>query len=109
MEMLDRFGWQRVDREQILEIRQRLSHLETMTWSSILVSAKKQNHSVEVYKIIPEAQAWLAEREILLDKITLLHCSNKEVIWGYLAENGVFVLLWWDPLHQVYPVEKKHT
>ena len=109
MEMRDQFGWHLLDREKLLEVRERLANLETMTWSAILIEGRKKNHSVEIDTIISEAQDWLNDHEILLDKITVLHLSNKEVVWGYLAENGVFVLLWWDPLHQVCPSHKKHT
>jgi hypothetical protein len=34
--------------------------------------------------------------------------SSKKRIWGY-KQKGIFYLVWWDPTHEIYPVEKKHT
>lgn len=70
---------------------------------------RRQNHSVDTDQLIPEAQQWLESHKILEDKITLLRLSGRERVWGYLAENGVFVLLWWDPSHEICPSLKKNT
>ena len=37
-----------------------------------------------------------------LDDVVSLRLSGPERVFGYL-DNGVLVLLWWDPLHQVCP------
>lgn len=102
MEMVDPFGWHTVEAPVLLRIRERLAHFESMTWEEILVRAKKQNHSIEVADLCTEAQRRLEERRILLDKVVSLRLSAKERVFGYL-ENGVLVLLFWDPLHQVCP------
>lgn len=102
MEMADPFGWHTIEAPMLLHIRERLAYFESMTWEEILVRAKKQNHSIDVSDLCTEAQRRLDERCILLDKVVSLRLSAKERVFGYL-ENGVLVLLFWDPLHQVCP------
>jgi hypothetical protein len=102
MELVDPFGWHRVDGTTLQYVRNRLAQFETMTWSEILVQAKKQNHSIEVTDLCKEARRRLEERRFLLDEVVSLRLSGKERVFGYL-ENGVLVLLWWDPDHQVCP------
>jgi hypothetical protein len=102
MEMVDPFGWHRVDAPTIHYIRQRLALFETMTWSEILVQAKKQNHSIQVTALCTEAQQRLMDLQLLVEDVVSLRLSGRERVYGYL-ENGVLVVLWWDPLHQICP------
>lgn len=102
MEMVDPFGWHELDRETLQTIRTRLAHFESMTWSEILVRAKKQNHSIQVGSLCTPAQRRLETMRLILDEVVSLRLSGRERVWGYL-ENGVLVLLWWDPEHQVCP------
>lgn len=102
MELVDPFGWHRVDGTTLQYIRGKLAQFETMTWSEILVSAKKQNHAIEVPSLCREARQRLDERKLLLDQVVSLRLSARERVFGYL-ENGVLVLLWWDPAHQICP------
>lgn len=100
--MVDPFGWHRVDAATIQYIRQRLALFETMTWSEILVQAKKQNHSIKVTALCTEAQQRLMDLQLLVEDVVSLRLSGRERVYGYL-ENGVLVVLWWDPLHQICP------
>jgi hypothetical protein len=102
MEMVEPFGWQRVDGPTIQYVRSRLAHLETMTWSEILVKAKKQNHSIRTEDICSAAQQRLEALGLLLDDVVSLRLSGRERVYGYL-DNGVLIVLWWDPLHQICP------
>jgi hypothetical protein len=43
-----------------------------------------------------------------LEELWSLRVSGKERIWA-IRERSVFRVLWWDPEHHVYVVEKKHT
>jgi hypothetical protein len=102
MEMVDPFGWHRLDGPTLRSVRERLSLFETMSWSEILVASKKQNHSIHVQDLAKRAQDRLDEMGIALDEVVSLRLSGKERVFGYL-ENGVLVLLWWDPDHEVCP------
>lgn len=44
----------------------------------------------------------LEEIGLALDDVVSLRLSGPERVFGYL-DNGVLVLLWWDPIHQVCP------
>jgi hypothetical protein len=73
-----------------------------MTWSEILVGSKKQNHSIKVTSLCPEAQARLRDLRLLVEDVVSLRLSSRERVYGYL-ENGVLIVLWWDPEHRICP------
>ena len=80
-----------------------------MTWREIFVDARKQNHFMGVWTICPDARKRLEDLGYGdLKKIVSLRLSGKERIWGVMEE-GVLAVLWWDPGHTVYPVEKRNT
>lgn len=101
--MVDPFGWHALDGHKLKNIRERLSQFETMTWSEVLVKAKKQNHSIKVSSICTAAQQRLEALGLgVLEDVVSLRLSARERVYGYL-ENGVLVLLWWDPNHEICP------
>jgi len=102
MEMVEPFGWHGVDGATLQYIRGRLAHFETMTWAEILVRAKKQNHSIKVSDICSAAQQRLEVLSLVLEDVVSLRLSARERVYGYL-ENGVLIVLWWDPDHQICP------
>jgi hypothetical protein len=109
LEFNDPFGWHEIDAMTLRCIQEKLSSFESMTWSEILIVAKKQNHNVEVYKLCKEAINRLEELGLDdLDQLLSLRLQGKERIWGIL-ERGVITLLWWDPEHQVCPSLLKNT
>jgi hypothetical protein len=101
------FGWKNIeDREKFIKIIERLKSFESMTWAEII---GKENHLIPIYKLDKHAQKRLSE--IKLDDIVelvSLRLSAVERIWG-IKEKEKFKILWWDPEHKVYPVEKKNT
>lgn len=100
--MVEPFGWHRVDGQVLRYIRERLAQFETMTWAEILVRSKKQNHSIKVSDICSAAQKRLDALRLLLEDVVSLRLSARERVYGYL-DNGVLILLWWDPLHEICP------
>ncbi len=105
MELVAPYGWHTVDGQKLLDIREKLANFETMTWNEILVTAKKRNHSIAVADLSQEAQQRLEELGLGLDEVVSLRLSGAERVFGYL-DNGVLVLLWWDPDHQVCPSKR---
>jgi hypothetical protein len=106
MEFVDPYGWHKVDATLLQQIRQRLSNFESMTWNEILVKAKKYNHTVSVDTICSDAQKRLRDiRCADVDELVSLRLSAVERVWGILQE-GVLIVLWWDPTHQVCPSTK---
>jgi hypothetical protein len=106
--MCSPFGWHELQRPKLEEILQKLGQFESMTWNEILVKHKKRNHSVEVYKLCSRAQKRLETLRLDLDQIVSLRLSGEERVWGYRIEHTLN-LLWWDPLHEVCPSEKRNT
>lgn len=107
MQLVEPWGWHELDAADMLHIRGRLGLFETMTWKEILLDSKKQNHSIEKWKICSEAQKHLEDIGYGdLEKIVSLRLSARERVWGVLNE-GVLTVLWWDPDHTVYPTEPK--
>jgi len=68
----------------------------------LLVRAKKQNHSIKVADICSAAQQRLEALSLMLEDVVSLRLSARERVYGYL-ENGVLIVLWWDPDHQICP------
>jgi hypothetical protein len=94
-----------LDANTLERIRQRLASFETMTWKQIIGN---DSHPIEVHKLCKGAKQRLENRQIDASTLVSLRCTATARIWGIRREN-VLSLLWWDPNHQVYPVEKKNT
>ncbi|MBU2622474.1 MAG: hypothetical protein KKD92_09180 [Proteobacteria bacterium] len=96
--------------ETLQKIRNRLSEYENLKWSE--VSSKGSNHPLPINKIIPKAQRRLSELGYVdIESLYQLKISNgnqKQRLWGIRKEN-IFQILWWDPRHEVCPVEKRNT
>ena len=43
-----------------------------------------------------------------MTKISVFRLSGVQRLYGFRREN-VFHVVWWDPLHQIWPSAKKHT
>lgn len=109
MVMNDVYGWEILDVQKLIVIKDKLSSFESMTWSEILIQGKKFHHLVKVDDLSAQAQDYLTRIALDdVDELVSLRLSGKERIWGILDE-GILNLLWWDPEHQVCPSLKKHT
>lgn len=42
------------------------------------------------------------------DEIHRLNCGGRCRLFGF-RRGGVFLVLWWDPNHEIWPAKKKHT
>jgi len=89
------------------KIFQCVKSYESMTWDEI--GKHNKNHFINVSKIIKEAQNRL--RELKYDDIEELYTLRVEGtfrIWGK-RNNEVLSIIWIDPNHEIYKVEKKYT
>lgn len=97
------FGWGDIDRDDMVQVIQRLQNLESMTWGAILIDGKKQNHHCNTSDICKDAQTCLDEDwQGGADEVVTLRVTGVKRVWG-IIERGVCFLLWWDPEHQVFP------
>lgn len=109
LEMVAPYGWHIVDAAKLIEIRNKLADLESMTWHDILVKAADRNHPITIDKICDPAKDRLNALGLDdIDHLISLHLSGKERVWGIL-ELGTLRLLFWDPEHEICPSKKKHT
>ncbi len=109
MECRDLYSWHAMSGAKLLEVREKLGNLESMTWNQILVEARKQNHAVLVRQLSPAAQKRLkAIGQADVEELISLHLSGRERVWG-IRHGAVLNVLWWDPYHEVCPSLKKHT
>ncbi len=104
-----------VNGESLKDVILKLRSFEGMKWSEILSdnSGRKKrpkNSEKEITAIIKDAQKRF---EILNlhrehDSIYSFAIDGKARLWGVRTEN-VFYVVWIDPDHEIYPVEKSHT
>jgi len=107
LQMIDPFGWHRLDSGKVRDIRDKLAAFEGMTWNEILVKGKKQNHSVPRQDLCKAARDRLTEIKLDdIDELVSLRLSGRERVWGIRSHN-VLTVLWWDPDHAICPSLKK--
>lgn len=80
------------------EILPYLKSMETRTWGDIMVSAKKQNHSIAVDTLNPIAQKRFADLCIEAEAVISLRLSGTHRLYGYNV-GQVFCILWYDNDH----------
>jgi len=109
VQTVDPWGWHLLTREELEEIRVKLCEYESKTWSEILVRGSYWNHLIECYKLCKEARDRLGDLQLDdLEQLVSLRLGAKQRVWGILDHN-ILHILWWDPEHRVYPVEKQNT
>ena len=96
------FGWDQISRTDLEDVVTHLSSLESMTWSEIVVAARKQNHYCDVEDLSKPAREIIIQDWRGADQVLSIRLTNLKRVWG-IMEQGVLYLLWWDPDHQVYP------
>lgn len=107
MDLEGPWGWLNIQSKDILvSIMEKLGNFESMTWGEI--DRNRHNHPMPFDEIPKEARERLKERELDDQELYSFHLSAKKRIWGK-REREAFYIIWWDPEHTVYPVQKKHT
>jgi hypothetical protein len=106
VQMATPYGWHELTLEELLYVQGKLSQFETMTWNEIFVLAKKQNHDIPVGKLKCEmAKKWREKNMKGQPTLWTLRFSGAERVWGIFSE-GAYQILFWDPLHAIYPTTK---
>ena len=100
-----KWGWHHCkDAEMAIGLLKRLSILEKMTWEQLI--APDKSHYIDFDKLCPEARRRLSELKLDdIDELFSLRVFSEKRVWGIL-DGHVLKILWWDPKHKVYPVEK---
>jgi len=88
-------------------IAPKLANFKTMTWQEIesatTSTGHHMHHSMPVESICNECQTRLLEIE-KVDDIYRFRLGNKRRLWGFRVLH-VFEILWYDPLHNVFPTD----
>ncbi len=101
------FGWHAHSAESLKDVQAKLGHFETMYWREI--EQKQSCHFTPVNEIEKPARERLAALNLDdTDSLYQLRLGGKTRVWG-IRDRFIFRILWWDPDHGVYKVEKKHT
>lgn len=97
----------------LLNMLERFKNWELITWGEILTTtagrkSNTQSHPMEVGILDREAQERLEELNLgSPDILYSLAISGRQRVWGLMVEEtGTFQLLWCDPRHEIYPVER---
>lgn len=104
------FGWDTLTADDQNLLHKSLAKFEGMTIGELF---NNSGHPGKTYGS-PHAIPNLAARRRLLkhyedeDAIHRLQCDGKHRIFGFRRGN-VFLVLWWDPNHDIWPSKKKHT
>jgi hypothetical protein len=106
----NKWGWGRLKNHHMDDVLSKLKSYESMTWGEIR-SDKQRDHSIPIASLSSEAQKRIKElgiEDFCGDELYRLRFKGKQRVWGVVRSHKFYVL-WWDPDHTVYPVEKKHT
>ena len=107
MDMDGPWSWANIDGQKLREIRAFLASIETMEWNHLL--HQNRAHTVAKRNLSKEAQKRLqAIGQDDTDDLVSLRKTGAERIWG-IKDRDVLKLVWWDPDHTVYVVEKRNT
>ncbi len=95
------------------EILPKLKDLERRTWSEILITAKKMNHSINVESLNKTARDRLANQHIEGESLISIRLNGTHRLYGYM-QSTAFYILWYDTDHGDNPdcvcrSHKKHT
>lgn len=100
------FSWSEMQRHELPGLIDRLRLFENMDWREI--ERQRSSHSMPATVICKAARDRLEELELEVETLYQLQVAGRARVWGLRLGSAV-ALLWWDPEHKVYPVEKKHT
>ncbi|PIS00440.1 MAG: hypothetical protein COT84_07530 [Chlamydiae bacterium CG10_big_fil_rev_8_21_14_0_10_35_9] len=100
------WGWDKFEPSMIQELFKKIFEAQKLTWQSLRDNG---SHPILYDKLSAEAQKRLRQlQKDDLDELYSLRISGSKRIWG-IKEGNLFLILWWDPKHEVCPSLKKHT
>lgn len=101
------FGWHQCQpHDKYLEIFKWKKNLESMTRDEFI---KTGSHQIPSYQLSKEAKDRLVELKYDdFEVLFSLRLTGRNRVWC-IPDDNIMRVLWWDPDHLVYPVEKKYT
>lgn len=104
------WGFRNVDPQTLCEIMTHLRDFESMTLNAVFHNGGEPGKDYEVEQIPnQDALKRLVEKNLAdQTKISRLRLGGKPRLYGFLRGN-VFYVVFWDPEHDIWPSNKKHT
>ena len=98
------FSWSGIDTDiKFREIVEKLNEFETKTWAQLLNAG---SHPIPKDRISKGAQDRLRQIERDdVDELMSFSLTGPNRVWC-IQSGHIMRILWWDPAHQVYPVER---
>lgn len=90
-------------------VRRTMGEMGQLNWAEILSQTTggrdrhKKHHAQSWDRICPEAQGRWIEIGRTEDELFRFRTGGRERIWG-IRLGSTFLVVWWDPEHQIYPV-----
>lgn len=97
------FRWDAITPDDLVEVLSRLAMFEGMSWQEIIDAG---SHPIETHRLEQPARSRLGEiQHDDLDNLMSLRISGAKRVWC-IQHGCIMRVLWWDPGHQVYLVER---
>ncbi len=91
----------------VAQLMPRLREYERLRWWEVL--SMPHNHPMPLDRIAPAAHKRLEKMSLAdhpqLYQLKISNGGGKQRLWGIRREN-VFQILWWDPNHTVFPMDR---
>lgn len=83
----------------------KLRSFNKQKWSEVRTSGN--SHPIAVDNLCKEAKDRLLVRQVEdIDEVWSVRINKKQRVWG-IRRGAILDVLWWDPEHQVYPMDIK--
>lgn len=109
IQLAEPYGWRSLGVDEIVKIKSKLADLERCTWKEIFVRDARNNHKVICHELkCPHARKWMENNMPDQPYLWTIRVTAKERIWGIFSE-GAYHIIFWDPDHLIWEVQKKNT
>lgn len=102
----DDYDWRTskaAEHASFVDVANRLRDYARRTWNEILRDVKR-DHACEIGSLSAAAQKRLIELDLEhIGELLRFRFSGTQRLWG-IRDRSFFIVVWWDPDHQVYPV-----
>lgn len=104
-----RWGFDRIESAVLCEVLKKLADCESMTVSELRATRRLFKEYDLPSGLCKDALDRLTVmRRDDMTKIQRLEFTGLQRLYGFL-EGNVFHVVWWDPMHEVFPPTLKHT
>jgi len=94
--------------EKLREVLEKMAEYERRSWAEVTTSQSYESYGDMSTCPNRDAIHRLTENYEGLDHIGRFRLSGRERLYG-VRRGGDFLILWWDPRHEIWPSTKRHT